>query len=147
MRKKLANQAGALTGWEGDAEGLLVALRNSKADLKHATAMVGDYQPRLVKIMQDHDMRKVQVADEEGVTVTGTKVEPSVVEIDEGRLAKALGARDWSKVTTPKLDKVKLEQMIAAGVVDPWVVASCSTEVNRTPYVLVKESNPTKARS
>jgi hypothetical protein len=140
MRKKLANQTGSTTGWVSDAQSLLVTLRNRKQTAKVVAETISEVQPKLIQLMQDHDMPKLQAIDAEGIKITGTKVELSVVEIDENRLASALGAAMWAKVTARKLDKKKLEGMIAAGQIDANVVASCSMEVDRAPYVLVKES-------
>lgn len=57
----------------------------------------------------------------------GTLTNSQRVSIDEDRLKKELGHKVWAKVTTPKLDKDKLEAAIAMELVDPMVVAKCSS--------------------
>jgi hypothetical protein len=78
--------------------------------------------------------------------VMGTLVESEVEEIDQERLKKALGATTWNKLTTASLDKKKLQDAMARGLVDPNVVAQCSSPVKRKPYIKITEKGGVSAQ-
>lgn len=83
----------------------------------------------------------LELMDQMGETVANhddgkfTIVESSVLEYDEAGIKKALGAKGWGTITRTVMDKKLLEAQIAAGNIDPVVIAQCTTEVPRSRYL------------
>lgn len=99
-------------------------LRARKTDTEDA---IKTTQQGLAELM-DRDGVKTMTSER----YKGTLVNATRVKIDEDRLKKELGHKVWAKVTTPSLDKEKLEAAIAMDLVDPMVVAKCSTTSETT---------------
>jgi hypothetical protein len=127
---------------------LLLTMRQLKAEVKKAQARIHNednesgVEDQLVKFMQKTSTTTLVAYDSDTMPITavmGTLVESEVEEIDQERLKKALGATTWNKLTTASLDKKKLQDAMARGVVDPNVVAQCSSPVKRKPYVKITE--------
>lgn len=110
--------------------------REAKHNMEAAELDCADAQDQLIHVMGD---QKTSTTTVDGYRVTVTKVEAVVLVTEEDPLKKRLGARLWDRVTVKKLDKSKLEDAIARGEVDPTVVAQCSKEVPRKPYVKLTE--------
>lgn len=95
-------------------------------------------EDQLIPLMKRAKM-KTASTEVDGVVITGTLVEASEEVVDGERLKKAVGAEIWKKITTPKLDKAKLIDAMATGLVDKQVVAQCSSEKPKKPYVKITE--------
>ncbi len=124
-----------------DAQRLLVQLQEAKQALHHYEAEVRTIQTALIAEMQDSGTRKAMVdrilADGKLSTTIGTLTEPVSVVIDEAKLKRAVGAATFRKLCKEVMDKGKLEQAVQDGLVDIAVVAECSDEVARGPYVRI----------
>jgi chromatin segregation and condensation protein Rec8/ScpA/Scc1 (kleisin family) len=96
-------------------------------------------QAEIVDALDDLDQKTmtVTVANKAGVErmVKATKVQNHRSTIDEASLRSALPEKVWIMVSTRALDKRKLEAHMAAGDVDPIVVANASTETLSAPYI------------
>jgi hypothetical protein len=121
---------------DNERELLLASLRLAKDKLATAEEDVQELQKALVEDMKKTGDFKVRTAVG-GESITGTLVEASRIVVDEPGLKKALGAARWGKVTKAVLDKDKLEHEIAAGGIDPNVVAAHSEEVPNKPYIRI----------
>lgn len=122
---------------------LLQRLRDLKKTIKDAESEIkGDagVEAQIIDHFNHARQKSMTITDHEGTRITGTLVEGSTIELDEVRLKKAIGAPTWNKVTKRVIDKTKLEDAMADGTVDPNVVAQCSNEVPRKPYVRVTEN-------
>lgn len=82
------------------------------------------------------DKAEVVVGDR---LVKGTLVQASQVTINEGSLLDALTPKQRAVVTSPALDKEKLEAAVKLGVVDADLVAAHSEIVDKAPYILLKD--------
>lgn len=108
---------------------------DTKQQADHLKEVVKDEQQEVVGVFKQEN-RQSHITDfDEETRVQGTLVEGSRVVIDHERLKKALGYEKWMKVTSPQLDKDKLEDAVAKGLVDPNVVAECSEEKPNSPYI------------
>ncbi len=116
---------------------LVVQLRHHKEAAAAAEAAVEETQSKLIDIMQKHNMTKIVGAIDGADTVTATLVEVSRVVIDPQKLKKGLGASLWNKVTKRVPDKGLIEAGIAAGEVDPNIVAAASEEVPNRPHIRI----------
>jgi hypothetical protein len=122
---------------------LLVRLRDLKRTIATAEEQrVGKNQDgvecQLAALLKEWGIQHASVLDGP-VKITGTLVESSGLTIDEHRLQRAVGATNWQKITSRVLDKAKLEDAIARGLVDATLVAECSAETPRRPYVKIQE--------
>jgi hypothetical protein len=59
----------------------------------------------------------------DNVAYTTTVTSRTTTTFDEDGLKKAMGAKAYAKVTTPKLDTKKLSAAVDAGEIDPGVIA------------------------
>lgn len=108
---------------------------DTKQKADHLKEVAKDEQQEVVGVYKQ-DGRQSHITDFDDETrVQGTLVETSRVVIDEERLKKALGYEKWMKVTSPQLDKEKLEDAVSKGLVDPNVVAECSENKPNSPYI------------
>lgn len=105
-----------------------------KADLDDLQERKRELQSQLIAVFRERKRRRVQVGFTDEYDATATLVEPSRVQVDEDRLKRALGSDVWRRVSTPKLDRDKLEQAINSGEVDASIVAECSYDTG-SPYV------------
>lgn len=112
----------------------LALLKNRAKEIAHD---IGEAESRLIESMHKAGQKTTSVSLPSGDTVKGTLVEPQTVVIDEDRLKKALGAKQWAKVTKTVLDKVKLEAAVALGDIDTPTIASVSTIKDIKPSVRV----------
>jgi hypothetical protein len=122
---------------------LLVRLRDIKKTLKEAEEQrVGKHldgvEVQLAALMEEWGVNTASVTLD-GVKITGTLVKGSTINIDQERLKRALGAQGWQNITTRVLDKAKLEDAMAKGLVDATVVAQCSVETPKRPYITIAE--------
>ena len=122
---------------------LLLRLRELKRTIAQAEEQrVGKNQDgiecQLAALMKEWGITSTSVM-EGPVKVTGTLVESTGLTIDEERLKRAVGATKWQGITSRVLDRAKLEDAIAKGVIDPTLVAECSQETPRRPYVKIGE--------
>lgn len=62
------------------------------------------------------------------------------VVISPAKLKRSIGATAFNKLTTPVLDDSKIEDAIAKGLLDPQVVANCTTKTE-TEYVEARTVN------
>lgn len=91
----------------------------------------------LLDKLQDSGRKTITVEDGDGTKLKATVVRGSNLHVVEERLKKALGAQLWKKVSVQKLDRKLLEDKIASGEVDPTVVAECTVETVRKPFVKI----------
>lgn len=129
---------------------LLRRLRDLKKTLKEAEEQrVGrnkdGIEVQLASLMQEWGITTASV-EVDGIQITGTLVAGSTMAIDEDRLKRALGATKWQSVTSRVLDKAKLEDAIARNLIDATVVAQCSVETPRRPYVTIMERVANRVR-
>lgn len=117
----------------------IITFRDLKAKIKTLGDEVKPLQADIVDMIKSKGNRTMSTQDHNGVTITATVVESTSMAIDEARLKKAVGAAVWKKITTPRLDDKLLEQAIQAGEVDVNVVAQCTTETPRSPYIKLTE--------
>lgn len=110
----------------------LIALAQIKKDIDHLSTVKNEIEANIVDAMQQIGKKSISAQG-----VKGTLVEGTTVNIDEDALKKALGAKTWGKVTKQVLDKAKLEAAVVIGDVDEVVVAQCSEEKPRKPYIRV----------
>ncbi len=68
---------------------------------------------------------------------TATMVSPTTLETDEEALKKKIGARNFNRITKVVIDKKLLEANIAAGYINPQVVADCSEVIPKESYILI----------
>lgn len=126
-----------------DLDALLIRTRELKAVIKSAEdERVGKnldgVECQLVALMDEHHIEQTSV-DLDGILVTGSLVKSTTLNIDEARLKKALGSKIWEAITTKTLDKAKLEDAIARNLISPTMVAECSVETPRRPYIKITE--------
>jgi hypothetical protein len=79
--------------------------------------------------------RKTLELDVDGMTVRATIVRGSTVKVDPAKLKKAIGGPAYAKLCSLQFDPAKLEAALAMGEVAPTVVAACSDEISKAPYV------------
>ena len=108
--------------------------KNAVRDYVEARALAD----RALEVVKKSEARLVEVLDEEevksssievnGVKHTVTVAAPrTTVSYDEAGLKKALGAKNYAKLTIAKLDKAKLEAAVQEGEIDSRVVAQHAT--------------------
>jgi hypothetical protein len=74
-----------------------------------------------------------------GVTVIVNRVSPVSMEVDDAKLKRSIGADLWEKVSTRTLDKAKLQDAIATGLVSENTILQCSFPVPKKTYITYKE--------
>ena len=124
---------------------LVLDLRRLKQQLAYTEHRIHNedstgVQDILLQVLDEIGKATVTIrAEEPGTRVTATAVHTASEVIDEPKLKKRLGHELWSKVTTLALDRKKLQDAMAQGLVDPNVVAQCAESVPRRPYVKLTE--------
>lgn len=108
----------------------LISLARLNEQITRLKAEKDAIQAMVVEAMKEAGQKTMSASG-----VHGTLVESTVVEIDADRLKGELSAPMWKRVTKTVLDKEKLEAHVATGDIDPNVVASCSEEKPRAPYI------------
>lgn len=116
---------------------LLLKIAHMKSLQDALAAQIATTQEELMVDMNARGLHTVSRVLDNGDTIKGTLVAPSRVSIDADRLKNVLSAAQWKKVTTLVLDKAKLEAAAAINVVDPNMVAACSTITDTKPYIKV----------
>lgn len=92
----------------------------------------------LCDLMQASKDKTIKVTTSDGLIAQGTLVAPQpTLVLDEGKLKKNLGAKLWVAITTRVLDRKKLDAFLASGEIDAAVIAQCSNESPRTPYIKI----------
>jgi hypothetical protein len=124
-------------------DALLQRLRDIKRTMKdleeQRIGKNGDgVEIELANIMKEWQISTASV-EVDGVKITGTLMESSTMTIDEERLKRALGAQKWQNITSRVLDRAKLEDAIAKGLIDATTVAQCSVEQPRRPWIKITE--------
>lgn len=112
----------------------VIELEQAKREREALDQHIADLQEAIITQLDGQGQKSLTV-ELEGRNIKVTKVQGVRVIIDEISLKKRLGAKSWEHVSTRVLDKKKLEAHIAAGDVDPLVVAECTTEQPNKPYV------------
>jgi hypothetical protein len=107
-------------------------LADLKLKRKEAEEKEKDLQKKII-----HRMYETQIWSVDTGYHRGTLVEPTRIEIGEAMLKRKLGATLWKRITKTILDRDLLEHEMAAGNVDPKVVAMCSEEVPIAPYIKI----------
>jgi len=107
------------------------SLKFSEKNIISKRKEIGD---QLLPLMSSHNItkKKVKVNDDYDGTVSIRTRSHS--NINPEKLKKALGAKEFNKLTTRTLDESKLEDAIHAGDIDPRIVASCM-EHSDTDYL------------
>lgn len=82
----------------------------------------------LIAVLEEQELKSTS-GEIGGVQYTTTSTSRTTTVFDEGGLKKALGARQFNKLTVAKLDRTKLEEAVQADQVDPAVVAQY-TKIN-----------------
>lgn len=85
-------------------------------------------QQDIVSFMKDAGRSTITTDYDGAQEVRGTLVTRSRITINEEKLKKELGAKQFNKLTERVLDEDKLEEAIKNDEVDPNIVAKCSEE-------------------
>lgn len=112
----------------------IVQFAKHKAAAKYHEGQWREAQPEIIESMESANVSRRVVTDDD-VKVTATIVRGTTVELDPERLKKAIGAREWNKLTKRVLDSSLVKKAVDDGTLDPAVVAECSVEKEKTPYV------------
>ena len=95
-------------------------------------------QSVLVNAMKAKKRRTASVVlPEDRGTINGTLIEAQRIVYDETKLKAKVGRTVWTKITKLVLDKEKLEAAVSLELVDPIILAECSTVTDNKPYVRV----------
>lgn len=79
-------------------------------------------EAQLIAVLDEQELKSTS-GEIDGVRYTTTSTSRTTTTFDELGLKKALGARQFNKLTVSKLDRGKLEEAIQAEQIDPAVVA------------------------
>jgi hypothetical protein len=118
---------------------LIIKLRKLKATIKSATAEIHNddgegVEDQLLVLMANRGLPTITIKHD-GIHVTATAVHGTREVLDPEMLKKRLGVAKWGKVTTLTLDNKKLQDAMARGLVDPNIVAECSSSMPSKPYI------------
>jgi hypothetical protein len=126
---------------------LLLLLDEAKLEADAWGREIERIQSQLVGKMVKGEKVQADFGDE---TLTGTLVAGEDVKLDAGKLKRRVGAERFNKVTTPVVDRKKLEAAMLTGLIAPEWVAECSEVVSRKKYILItrkrKPGRPTRRR-
>jgi septal ring-binding cell division protein DamX len=115
----------------------------AKESAELANEELRDAQSAVLEAMSNAGIKSTAV-DTPGLKIQGTIVEAEHTEINESGLRKELGGLLWKAITSPQLDKRKLESCISLGKIPVHVVAKHTHVVPHAPYVRVTLKNTTK---
>ena len=101
--------------------------------------------PVVLEQLKDAGKTKHRVPWDETNDVVATIRERDNSKIDPERLKKAIGAKQFNKLTTPQLDMAKVEASIQLGELDANIVAQC-TEESISEYVDVRFNKAQKRK-
>ena len=130
---------------------LIVRLRELKTSIRLEEDEIHNadgegVQDQILRIFEESGRTSATIraveADRLTTKVRATAVYTTKEIIDAEKLKKALGHELWGKITTLALDQQKLQDAMARGLVDPNVVAQCSSTVSNRPYVKVTDIEP-----
>lgn len=110
----------------------VTTLDSLRTDKKRLDENIKEVQESLLTVMEACDIKQWKVGD-----LKASRVQASSVVTDEGKLKSRLGVSLWTKVSTRRLDKKKLDAFIASGEIDPKDVAACSTEKTNAPFIRI----------
>lgn len=108
----------------------------AKDEAKRAEGVWRDHQSTLVERWSEEDRKSFTTTDGD-VKVSGSLIAGTETHVDEDRLKKALGAVEFNKLTKRVLDPTKVSAAIERGDLDPAVVAECSYDKPKRPYIRV----------
>lgn len=114
---------------EAHLENLLQALKAAKRMKKASEAEEKELTAMIVPLMPS----KTFIFD----GGTATMVSPTTLETDQEALKKKIGVRNYNRITKVVIDKKLLEANIAAGYINPQVVADCSEVIPKESYILI----------
>lgn len=113
-------------------------VRHLKAVSAAAATDASEAQEELIKMMETDGVQSID-ADFPDATVKATVVGGTLIVLDEVKLKKKLGVALWKKLQKTSLDRQLLEDAIGRGQVQASVVAECSEEKQKKPYVKFTE--------
>lgn len=109
-------------------------LKLYKQKIKTLEAKQQKLQKSLCREMARRDLTAVEYDDMRASMVVQHRTEYLV-----DRFQHELTPGKFKLITKPVIDKDKLQQQIAAGRIDPQVVAACTEVVPRSPYILISD--------
>lgn len=109
----------------------------AKARKEKAEAELEAQKQALITLMQQEGHKTIAM-EHEGTLVKATLAKTTRTSWNEDGLKKALGASDFAKVTTPKVDTKKMESAINLGLVDPNKAAMHCTQTT-SHYIRTSE--------
>lgn len=112
--------------------------RNTKRGLEEA---ISDHQAEAVDALEGLGIESIAFDDPsaDNVKIGASVVRQSTLQFDETKLRKKLGVKLWNRISTRHLDRSKLEQAVADGIIDAKVVAACSEEKAKKPFIRITE--------
>lgn len=116
-------------------EALLADFYACKHMLDEAKRLVDDAQKRLVSEMDTAGETTIAFENEDGHTISGTLVKATRVVMDDEALQEMLTDEQWDKITTPVLDKSRLEAAVAMQIVSADTVAAASEVRENKPFI------------
>jgi len=93
-----------------------------------------EVQATLVEQLKARKVTTIQGGDDE---IRITVVENEYVNYDPEQLKDALTAAQWKRIRKEDVDKDKLAAEVAAGNIDPKVVAQCAFVTTSSPYIRI----------
>lgn len=120
-------------------------LRYHRARKAESEDSAKTYQDEAIAGMKGMDVKSFSY-EAEGQKVKATLVSPTKLVPNEAGLKKALGTKLWQKVSTRTLDIGKLEALMAAGEIDPSLVAQYFKDEPKGEYLRITVRDETKGR-
>lgn len=117
---------------------LIEQYATAKAYLADAEAQVKYAGKKLTEYMAANQRKSLSRKDG-GKIYRVTYVQNTSTQINEEGLKKALGAKQFHKLTTEKLDRKKLSDAMDSGEVDPMIVGAHVTEKLSAPFIRFTE--------
>lgn len=119
----------------------IVEVRDQRQIKREAEEAISDHQAEAIEALTALEMGTLSFDDPdvESVKIAATVIRPSELKFDEAKLRKRIGAQKFNRITTRTLDKSKLEEAVKNGSIDPKIVASCSEEKPKKPYIRITE--------
>jgi hypothetical protein len=140
LRRPVKSDTMILKERKADAHEALKRYVLAKEASDRASEELREAQMDVLDAMSNAGMNST-VVKTPGLKIQGTVVEAEHTEINEPGLRKELGSQLWKAITTPHLDKRKLESCIALGKIPVHVVAKHTSVVAHAPYVRVTVKN------
>lgn len=108
-----------------------------KGDKKAGTAGV---EQLVIDHLKAQGAKTVTVQGDGDESVTATLVAGQSEVIDAALLKSRLTPGEWEAITEQVINNDLLKDAMAKGLIDPMVVAACSTTVDKSPYIRVTTS-------